>query len=432
MTSMSPVCLAFLFGALVAVTALAGQQAESGALSERFVNWADHPTIQYRGQPASDPVATLIRKVDAGEVRLQSDGTSGFLRSLLAALEIPVDSQIMVFARDSVQALRINSQNPRALFFNDSVAVGWVRGGFIEIASQDPRQGVVFYTLESTLSSLRRRSDCLSCHQSYGSLGIPGMLDRSAAQFTVTHRVPFADRWGGWYVTGQHGSARHLGNTDMAHVFDTPATNDTSNWPSLDGKVDTSGYPAAQSDIAALLVFEHQMHMMNLLTRIGWEARVTDYRLTHSISRASSDGDDGSEQPTSMEDAAREVVDYMLFVDEAPLPQAIQGPTTFAARFSANGPHDRQGRSLRQLDLRTRLLRYPCSYLIYSDQFEQLPARARSAIYQQLWQILSGQAHETPSGRLALADRAAIIEILRDTKPDLPTYFRPLSTIARP
>jgi hypothetical protein len=327
-----------------------------------------------------------------------------------------------------VQAGRITAQNPRSLFFNDTVAVGWVRGGFIEIASQDPRQGVVFYVLDRTLLGnprFTRRNDCLMCHQSYASVGIPGMLDRSAAQFTVTHRVPFKDRWGGWYVTGQHGSSGHLGNIDLAHVFDTPAASGTSNWPSLDGRVDTSGYLTAQSDIVALLVFEHQMHMMNLLTRIGWEAKVTDYRQRMTRAPAREAGDDLTNEPAAMDEAAKEVVDYMLFVDEAPLPQPVQGPTTFTTRFAAEGPRDRQGRSLRQLDLRTRLLRYPCSYLIYSPQFEQLPAIAKAAIYARLWRVLSGQERAPSYRRLTAADRAAILEILRDTKSDLPDSFRP-------
>jgi hypothetical protein len=142
---------------------------------------------------------------------------------VLDALQIPVESQIVVFAQDSVQARRITSSNPRTLFFNDSVSVGWVRGGFIELAAQDPRQGVHFYSLDPGFvgaPSFKKSDDCLTCHYSFGSVGVPGILARSALQFTVTHRIPLEKRWGGWYVTGNLGAIRHLGNLDLARLFE--------------------------------------------------------------------------------------------------------------------------------------------------------------------------------------------------------------------
>jgi hypothetical protein len=132
-----------------------------------------------------------------------------------------------------------------------------------------------------------------------------------------------------------------------------------------------------------------------------------------------------------MDDVAKEVVDYLLFVDEAPLPAPVRGATTFATRFSTEGPRDRQGRSLRQLDLQRRLFTYPCSYLIYSQQFEQLPTLAKTAIYQRLWDVLSGKDRDARYARLTVADRAAIVDILRDTKPDLPTFVQPLRAARR-
>jgi hypothetical protein len=413
--------------AAVAVIAVIADTSD-GPLSDTFVNWAEHPAIRYQSTPTTDPIAELNRKMQAGEVHLLRDGSAGYLRSVLNALQVPIDSQMMVFEADSVQARRISAGNPRSLFFNDSVSVGWVRGGFIELAAQDPRQGVIFYSLDQSFigtPSFVRRNDCLSCHYAYASSGVPGMLVRSAGQFAVTHRVPFDQRWGGWYVTGDHGSLHHLGNIDLAHVFDDPPVSGTSNWPSLDGKFDISGYMTDKSDIVALMVFEHQMHMMNLLTRIGWEARVEEYRQHASLAQARANGDDPSDKTVSMDEAAKEVVDYLLLVDEAPLLQPIRSSTTFATRFSALGPRDRQGRSLRQLELQRRLLRYPCSYMIYSLQFDQLPSRAKVAIYQRLWRVLSGDDRSDPYARLTTADRTAIVEILRDTKTDLPAFFQP-------
>ena len=108
-----------------------------------------HAAIQY-ARASNDPVGTLLRRPDAVS-RLTSEGPSGHLRSILGALDIPVSSQIMVFSKGSVQRALIGANNPRALYFNESVVVGWVRGGFVEIAAQDPEQGTVFYTADSEL-----------------------------------------------------------------------------------------------------------------------------------------------------------------------------------------------------------------------------------------------------------------------------------------
>ncbi|MGE3510703.1 MAG: hypothetical protein AB7N65_17660, partial [Vicinamibacterales bacterium] len=155
---------------------------------------------------------------------------------------------------------------------------------------------------------------------------------------------------------------------------------------------------------AALMVLEHQVTMTNLITRTGWEARVAP-------------------NGAAVKDAAIELVDYLLFVDEAPLPSPVSGSSGFARTFEARGPHDAKGRSLRQLDLQRRLLRYPCSYMIYADAFEQMPAAAKGAVYERLWKVLSGDVRDDLYARLSKEDRVSITEILRETKPGLPDYF---------
>ena len=182
----------------------------AGQLSDTFTDWLDHPAIQYAARPVSDPVAELNRKLREGTIQLTFDGPSGYLKSVLNALDVPVESQIAVFLKDSVQATRISPGNPRTIFFNDSVAVGWVRGGFIELASQDPQQGVVFYSLSQDLLNRAqafvtppqfvRHHECTTCHFNYSTMGVPGMLARSVGQFAVDHRTPIEQRWGGWYV----------------------------------------------------------------------------------------------------------------------------------------------------------------------------------------------------------------------------------------
>jgi hypothetical protein len=417
--------------ALIALMIVAAARAllagpDEQPLSDSFTNWIDHPAIAYRATARADPVAALIRRMDAQQVALADESGAGYLRSLLNALGVPIESQIAVFAKDSVQARRIERGNPRTLFFNDSVVVGWVRGGFIELAAQDPEQGVTFYALDRPFPVIGtppivRRDECLSCHYSYDTAGVPGMLVRSVGQTAVDHRLPLEQRWGGWYVTGQHGSITHMGNADVAALFSKLAPG-TLNWSSLEGRVDMTGYLSPHSDIAALMVFDHQMHGMNLLTRIAWEARVAAYRQEHHEPRLTS-----ADAPIPLRDAAREVVDYLLFVDEAPLASPIAGSTAFAEGFAARGPRDRQGRSLRQFDLKQRLFRYRCSYLVYTDLFEHLPRAARDAIFERMWQILSGQERDQRYRRLTLEDRKAVVEILRDTLENIPTYFRTVS-----
>jgi hypothetical protein len=192
---------------------------------------------------------------------------------------------------------------------------------------------------------------------------------------------------------------------------DARVPGDTRNLDSVRERFDAGHYLSPHSDIVALLVFEHQMHMINLLTRIGWDARML-MSAPHPDAAA------------ILERSASEFVDYLLFVDETPLPAAVIGTSGFAEQFAAAGPADSRGRSLRQLDLRTRLLRYPCSYMIYSEAFDVLPAPARDAIYRRMWRVLSGRDAAPKYARLPADDRRAVLEILRETKHDLPAAFR--------
>jgi len=401
-----------------------------GLGDEGFVPDPDDPAIEYSSRPTTDAIAILNRELKAGKVRLRFDSNHGYLRSVLEALHVPIESQMAVFSKTSVQRERINPHNPRTLFFNDSVAIGWVRGGFIEVAAQDPRQGVIFYTLAQIpveAPQFTRNNDCLSCHNSNNAMGVPGMLVRS--QFTAPdgttmpwlgnyisdHRSPVEERWGGWYVTGKTGAMRHMGNSLVTDGTkpESIVTDQTLNLASLAGRFDTDAYLSPYSDIVALMVFEHQTHMMNLVTRIGWQARyLVRNGKAHDV------------QTSGLTASAQDLVDYMLFVDEAPLPNEIKGSSGFVEKFSAEGPSDSQGRSVRQFDLEHHLMRYPCSYMIYSDVFDALPPEARDAIYKRMWLILSGAMKDTKYARLSPADRQAALDILRETKKGLPDYFQ--------
>jgi hypothetical protein len=380
-----------------------------GDLAGVFTGALDHPAIEYSTRPVHDPVAALNRRLDEGKT-LEFEPVHGYLRAVLDALGIPVESQMAIFAKSSFQQYLIYPGNARAIYFNDAVAVGWVRGGpLLEIASEDPEQGTIFYTLNQWKSEsprLKRRDDCLTCHESYDTMGVPGMLLRSVypapngfvmrelGSYNVDHRVTFAHRWGGFFVTGKTDALSHLGNAGFKSEDEAETVE-----PNL------KGYLASTSDIVALMVFDHQMHMTNLLTRIGWETRFALHEKTMT--------------PEKLAGMAAEIVDYMLFVDEARISSPVRGTSGFEEKFAARGPFDKKGRSLRQFDLERRTMRYPLSYMIYSEAFDRLPRAAKEAIYQRMSRVLSGEI----ASRISDGDRRAIVEILRDTKKDLPQYF---------
>jgi len=372
-----------------------------------------HPAIGYFSRPTSDPVAELSRRLDEDTTRLTFDENTGYLRSVLDALHVPVESQMLVMSKTGVQGLHTGPANPRAIYFNDSVTVGYIHGApLLELAVHDPRQGVVFYTIDQkpqTRVAVDRPRSCLRCHQVYSTLHVPGMLARSVfiapdglplgqfGSYDADDRTPFRRRWGGWYVTGTHGDMRHMGNaivTDRDRP-ETMISERTLNRTSLDGSFDAHAYLSPHSDIVALMVFQHQSHMTNLITRIGWEARIAAEERRLDFAAA------------PMRDVVDELVNYLLFVDEEPLTAPIKGTSGFAERFASRGPADRRGRSLRQLDLERRLLKYPCSFMIYSPAFGALPGDVRHAIYRRMREVLAARADSQP-----------IVDILRDTLHD--------------
>jgi hypothetical protein len=372
----------------------------------------DHPAIAYSSAPVRDVVAQLNRELVSGAATLAFDPTGGgYLKAVLEALRVPVSSQMLAFAETSLQARQIRRENPRAVYFNDVVSVAWIRGSdLLELAAQDPAQGVVLYTLTQVPTGAPRfaRNDtCLACHLSWDTLAVPGYVlqtvfprqsDRDYANGGfVDHRMPIEERWGGWFVTGTQVPPRHMGNqpTLQPELRTGPA----QKLATVQGEIDVTEYLTPQSDVTALLVFDHQVHAANLFTRLNWEARAGT--------------------PDRVEEAATELVDYLLFVDEAPIPGRVVGTSGFAAAFAARGPRDGKGRSLRDLKLEGRLMQYPMSYMIYTPMFDALPDAARNRVREKLRAVLGGTDTRPKYAHLTPAIRVAITEILRETKPDV-------------
>ena len=386
----------------------------------------DEEMRSYKATEPTGAIASLHQQMESGAVRLTRDSTHGYLASLLRELNVPASSQLLVASKTSPNKALISPKNPRALYFNDQVSVAYVPSAeLIEVAAADPRLGVVFYTLAQKPAErprLVRDDRCLECHASAKTLNVPGILVRSfltkddgevelLSGLLVDHRTPLADRWGGYYVTGQHGRQTHRGNLfgTQAIALHEKDPSCNANITDLTPLLDIGKYPSAGSDIVALLTHEHQAHAQNLLTRIYYDSLA-----------ALRDG--GSLRPAypAIEAALR----YMLFVEEAPLTMPVKGTSHFAAEFQKSGPGDSRKRSLRQLNLQTRLFEHPCSYMIYSTSFEALPQEARRHFYRRLWDVLNGEDPSLEFAKLGAESRRAIREILLATKKDLPAYWR--------
>jgi hypothetical protein len=410
------------------------------ASGENSILPADHPAIQYFEAPVTDSAARLNEQIANGTAELEFDNAFGYLPSLLKHLGVNADSQMLVFSKTSFQAARISPRTPRAIFFNDTVTVGHVQDSdVLELAALDPKQGYVFYTFENLKSakpSIDRRDVCLQCHHGPATSGVPGIMiasvypDSSGMPYArlgmpvTDQRTRFQDRWGGWYVTGTHGGQNHRGNAvarDRQHP-DLLESRDTQNIMDLSKRFDTAKYLSPYSDLIALMTLEHQTRMTNLLTRVGWEARMLGPGDVYKYYDPQNAPD--TRVRTQLDADIESLVTCMLFADEARLLDTVAGASAFTKTFTERGPRDRQGRSLRDFDLEKRLFRFPLSYMIYSDVFDNLPDSVRERIYQRLYEVLSGKDRNEKFAKLSDEDRANILAIVRDTKPGLPEYWR--------
>ena len=368
----------------------------------------------------ADPVGQLQQKLTRGQAKLEFEKKHGYLESILKTLKVPVSSQTLVFSKTSLQIERISPKTPRAIYFNDDVYVAWVQGtGFIEIMSVDPEKGSNFYVLSQERSDkpeFERSTghECSVCHfvQEAAPKFVPRLMFTSiipdatgnadgAAPIETTDRSPMKERWGGWYVTGTSGNQVHAGNivnSRPASVFNGLPANAarSSNITDLSSRFDTSAYLSPHSDIVALMVLAHQKEVQNVIA------------LAHSKGNAAA------------KETGEPLVRAMLFAGAVPLTGPVKGTSTYTVDFAAMGPRDKAGRSLRDFDLKTRLFRYPLSYLVYSKPFDALPAGVKTYVYRRFKEVLSGQDKSAAFAHISSADRTAILDILQATKPDFP------------
>lgn len=428
-----------LLGASLIVPAALAQEIESAP-------------IRYSTAPLKNPVEEFRQKLIDGKAALEYEPEHGYLKSLLKAFDIPESSQVLVFSKTSLQRERISPKTPRAIYYNDEVLIGFcLRGQVIEISTVDDNIGTAFYSVHQAPPSgdeddeedggvpMRQTESCLLCHSSSANQGFPGHLVRSlsvdrqgnpllaSGSFRTDHTSPIEERWGGWYVTGTSGKQKHMGNViskgSRAPTGDAKFAG--TNMLDLTDKFTTSFYLSPHSDIVSLMVLEHQVGMLNRLSRAQTETKMAlHYEKELNKGLGLPENEPSESARSRIKNVGEAVVQYMLMGDEIELTDPIKGTSTFTEDFAARGPKDSKGRSLRDLDLQTRLFKYPCSYLIYSRAFNDLPEEVKSYVYQRLWELLNDKGSKKDDRHLAAADRQAILEILRETKPDLPDYWK--------
>lgn len=383
--------------------------------------------FHYSQTPDNNRVSRLADRINNQEIQLEYTHKRGYLRSLLDALEISESSQTLVFSKTSMQVQHISRRNPRAIYFNDDTYVGWVNGSSLaEVSTFDPKLGAAFYAVEM---SPRRPEiqqatyDCLACHATSMTQGIPGHTVRSVMpawdgsinsqlqSFVTSDASPFSERWGGWYVTGNHGGLQHMGNSALrGGKLDT---SQNANLKNLREQFDTSNYLSPYSDIVALMVLEHQTQMHNAMARANFFVRKLRYDAGESGAKV-----DDPELKVQLSLIAGEVVERFLFCNETKLSDAVVGSVVFEEDFQRRGAKDTHGRSLRDFDLKTRIFKYPCSYLIYSEAFATLEPNLRSEIVRQIRDVLKDNTNREKFAHLTTTDRESILEILIETHPD--------------
>ena len=396
----------------------------------------ERPPVSYSTSQANDAGTRLAKAMADGTVALRPGEGKDVLRQVLAALKVPEWSQVLVFSKTSKQTDLISPATPRAVYFSDDVYVGWVPGGLIEIAAADPKLGMVFHTMDprgARPGPPARDNTCLSCHASARTERVPGVFVRSVypdangrpllrhGGFDTTDRSPLAERWGGWYVTGRHGAARHLGNAlarddDGSLVIDTEAN---ANLDTLAGKIDTTRYLRPDSDIVALLVLEHQCQVHNLIHRCSLDLARMRWMDSQIHPGEDPERADGPYRQMAGR-CADELVAAFLCSGEADLGDGVEGSGEFTRNFAMTGPRGRDGHSLRDLRLYRRIFKHRCSPMIYSPSFLQAAPTLRAMTMGKLRDALAADANTGPAAGIPVAERQRTLAILAETIADWP------------
>lgn len=403
----------------------------------------ENAPIHYSATAPNDAAQRLEKRMAAGKVKIDRATPWTVLNGLMKELGIPPESQVMVFSKTSKQNDLISPQTPRVIYFGDNAYLGYCLGGEIEVTTIDPKLGPIFYLLnpyeeKQKPLTFQRDQSCLSCHGGPFTPDVPGLLVRSVfpsqsghplmsqGSTVVDTTTPFSNRWGGWYVTGKHGDAEHRGNVIATENADQTIEIDFqlgANLTSLGKLFDTRPYPRKTSDIVALMVLEHQTSVQNVLTKAN-HAALRAIHMQTSLRKEL--GEPAMNEPTGtarriIDHAAEDVVEALLFKDEAALPDGgIEGDAAFQTAFVKRAPKSQDGRSLKDFQLLNRLFKHRCSFMIYSVTFEHLTPPLKQTVLEQLGAVLEGKDETGRFAYLGGAERGHIRRILAETLPGVP------------
>jgi hypothetical protein len=378
------------------------------------------PPHSYNEKRPQDKFTRLRDDIESGKILLDRSSELAFLRSLLKALDIPVSSQMLVFSTTSLQLSLISPSNPRAVFFNEEVYLGFIPGGRIEIVALDPTLGAIFYIFDMPLNgaamTIERTGRCMNCHAGDDTGHVPGIVIKSVMPgpnggsldaFRIAqsgHGIPFTERFGGWHVTGEHGITNHLGN--LTGQYKEGTLTQLSNPHGKRFRVEK--YPAPTSDILPHLLHEHQAGFVNRAVEATYRARTIEFV---------SEGKLTAEQTRELDEQARILTRYLLFADEVVLPPGgVIGDETYRKEFQVNRRATASGLALKDFDLQTRLFKHRCSYMIYSPVFDGLPSSVKQRVFARVKNVLSGKDSEF--AYLPAAERQAIRQVLIATLPE--------------
>lgn len=387
----------------------------------------DLPPVSYSDTPATDRVARLAEEWEKDAATMPGGSPLEQVRRILAELKVPESSQVLVFSKTSKQTGLIGPGNPRALYFSKDCYVGYVPGGAMEVAVQDPKLGPVFYHIDlgngvRPVKVERDTNECMSCHATGRTENVPGLMIRSVypdedghpelslGSGLITHKTPIPERWGGYWVTGAV-SLPHLGNTTYPDARSAgPAMRPLAN---LAGKVDPAKYPRLTSDVVALMVLEHQCQAHNLLT-----AASMNYRRAVYLAKAvdpDADPDQGAAGRVA-DQAAEQIVEWFLFTGEAGQGEdGVEGNGEFQKQFAAAIPRTAAGDSLADFQLNTRLFKNRCSYMIYSEAFVALPDAVKNRVIGRLRKIMESATADDAHPEIKVPERQRIARILDET-----------------
>jgi hypothetical protein len=118
----------------------------------------DYPGVGYSRPAKQNRIWRLQQRLASGQQVLDWESKSGYVRSLLAALEIGADSQVVVFSKTSLQTELITERTPRAIYSTTTPISASFRAAATSSCSASMRSSGLSSMRWKTCASGRARS----------------------------------------------------------------------------------------------------------------------------------------------------------------------------------------------------------------------------------------------------------------------------------